>query len=443
MSEFPPGDRETDYPGGQQRAGPHAVSTPSCITVCHCVLLISIENCHMLRRVCGLSGMRDLMKEIANRSESVVDHGVASVVGCDLIELWFVTDRQVTVEHVAARIIALFEPPVDSGDGKRQIEVIVAGAVSNTNTHDDVGLIEEAEIALREARIDRTIVVKKMVEQPAAVDRIELADRMADAIAGDEFVLHFQPKVNFRQQRVCGVEALLRWQHPTRGLIMPAAFITIAEESRHIVDLTLWTLRRALIDQQRLAEAGHDVPMFVNISGLVLCNAGFVAEASRLVAGCGDRIGFEITETAVIRDPDTAIANLKRFADIGIVLAIDDYGAGLSSLAYLKQLPAKELKIDKLFVTQLTSSNRDPLIVRSTIDLAHALEMEVVAEGIETVAAMALLSVMGCDMGQGYLISRPLEFHGLLEFLHSDYQSKLSIKFDNPLRHFNSVMRSA
>ncbi|RYD46029.1 MAG: EAL domain-containing protein, partial [Sphingomonadales bacterium] len=134
----------------------------------------------------------------------------------------------------------------------------------------------------------------------------------------------------------------------------------------------------------------------------------------------GAKIGFEITETAVIRDPQSAIGHLKRFADIGIVIAIDDYGAGLSSLAYLKQLPASELKIDKLFVTQLTSSNRDPLIVRSTIDLAHALEMEVTAEGVETPSALALLSVMGCDMVQGYLISRPVGFDAFQKFLDED-----------------------
>ena len=123
---------------------------------------------------------------------------------------------------------------------------------------------------------------------------------------------------------------------------------------------------------------------------------------------------------AVIRDPQSAIANLQIFADQGITIAIDDYGAGLSSLAYLKQLPARELKIDKMFVLQLTSSNRDPLIVRSTIDLAHALEMEVTAEGVETQAAMALLSVMGCDMVQGYLISRPVSIEAFRQFLRDD-----------------------
>ena len=150
---------------------------------------------------------------------------------------------------------------------------------------------------------------------------------------------------------------------------------------------------------------------------MLLADADFVKEACAIVSISGAKLGFEITETAVIRDPDSAIQHLQSFADIGVQLAIDDYGAGLSSLAYLKRLPANELKIDKMFVMQLTSSNRDPLIVRSTIDLAHALEMEVTAEGVETPSALALLSVMGCDMVQGYLLSRPLGFDAFRKYL--------------------------
>lgn len=137
--------------------------------------------------------------------------------------------------------------------------------------------------------------------------------------------------------------------------------------------------------------------------------------ACRMIRDSGARLGFEITETAVIKEPEKAIEHLEMLAQMGVQIAIDDYGAGLSSLAYLKKLPASELKIDKGFVLQLTSSNRDPLIVRSTIDLAHALDMEVTAEGVETPAALALLSVMGCDMVQGYLLGRPV---GLEAFRH-------------------------
>jgi EAL domain-containing protein (putative c-di-GMP-specific phosphodiesterase class I) len=158
---------------------------------------------------------------------------------------------------------------------------------------------------------------------------------------------------------------------------------------------------------------------------MLLADANFVAETCEIIAQNKDaKLGFEITETAVIRDPASAIRHLQVFADKGVTLAIDDYGAGLSSLAYLKQLPARELKIDKMFVMQLTSSNRDPLIVRSTIDLAHALEMEVTAEGVETPSALALLSVMGCDMVQGFLISRPLGIDAFHTFLIEEAQQK-------------------
>jgi EAL domain-containing protein (putative c-di-GMP-specific phosphodiesterase class I) len=161
-----------------------------------------------------------------------------------------------------------------------------------------------------------------------------------------------------------------------------------------------------------------------------------------MITSSGARLGFEITETSVIRDPESAIRNLQIFADIGIVIAIDDYGAGLSSLAYLKQLPASELKIDKLFVTQLTSSNRDPLIVRSTIDLAHALEMEVVAEGVETPAAMALLSVMGCDMVQGFLISRPIGLDALLPFLAEERHLAIAQDVRSPFTRVAAFRKS-
>ena len=175
--------------------------------------------------------------------------------------------------------------------------------------------------------------------------------------------------------------------------------------------------------------------IFINISGQLLSDAHFVETVCAIVEANPDaKLGFEVTETSVIRDPECAIANLNRFDAIGVRISIDDYGAGLSSLAYLKQLPARELKIDKLFITHLTSSNRDPLIVRSTIDLAHALDMEVVAEGVETGATLALLTVMGCDTVQGFFISRPIVLDALIDFLrHDDTQratreSRVSVK---------------
>ncbi|WP_238542351.1 EAL domain-containing protein [Sphingomonas sp. PAMC 26621] len=259
-----------------------------------------------------------------------------------------------------------------------------------------------------------------------ALDRLALIRDLPHAIAAGEMFLQYQPKIHIRRQEISSAEALVRWQHPERGLILPGDFITVAEDSGHILALTLWTLEQVIADQVALASDGQDLTIFLNISGQLLGDSLFVATACRRVRESGAKIGFEITETAVIRHPDVAISNLRALADVGISIAIDDYGAGLSSLAYLKKLPAQELKIDKMFILDLTSSNRDPLIVRSTIDLAHALEMEVTAEGVETPAALALLSVMGCDIVQGYLISRPLSLGAFRQFLGNDPMSALT-----------------
>ncbi len=235
----------------------------------------------------------------------------------------------------------------------------------------------------------------------------------------------------------------MRWQHPERGLILPGEFIPAAEETDDILALTLWVIERAIIDQRALGTCGHDLPIFVNIAAILLANEAFIQQACAMVLAGNTNIGFEITETSVIRDPEKGIANLKHVADLGIAIAIDDYGAGLSSLAYLKQMPACELKIDKLFITQLTSSHRDPLIVRSTIDLAHAMEMEVVAEGIESETALALLSVMGCDMAQGFLISKPLDVGGIRTFLDQHRDGWIADENCGALTRLTSVLKRA
>lgn len=281
-------------------------------------------------------------------------------------------------------------------------------------------MLEEAERALEQARSAELSVLREVQSVVGANGPYDLAGELRPAIADGDLCLQYQPKVQIRRRQVVSVEALVRWRHPVHGLIMPGDFIPLAERTRDIVDLTLWTIGQVIGDQRALAANGHDLPIFVNVSGVLLSDADFVRRASALVKSSGGRIGFEITETAVIRDPESAIANLHAFADIGVSLSIDDYGAGLSSLAYLKRMPASELKIDKLFITHLTTTHRDPLIVRSTIDLAHAMEMQVVAEGVETPAALALLSVMGCDIAQGFLISRPVDMPALLRFLKAD-----------------------
>ncbi|MHB9880916.1 EAL domain-containing protein [Pacificimonas sp. ICDLI1SI03] len=230
-----------------------------------------------------------------------------------------------------------------------------------------------------------------------------------------EVSLHYQPKMKCRTNEVDSAEALIRWQHPERGAVGPAHFIPLSERNGDIVDLTWWTLERAATDQKNLIEQGIPLDISINISAGLISDPNFISEAIRRLERRAGTIAFEITETAIIDDPTAALAGLARLVEAGIDLSIDDYGAGMSSLTYLKRVPAKELKIDRLFSAELTKSHNDPMLMRSSIDLAHGLGMEVTAEGIETQAALALLRVMGCDRVQGYLTGKPMP---LAEFAH-------------------------
>ncbi|OWK31949.1 EAL domain-containing protein [Sphingomonas mucosissima] len=389
------------------------------------LMLAEITNFAAVRRHVGCTRSDMLVADVSSRLMEAIPQLRLTVVGRTTIEIALEGADPAELDTALDDLRASCDEPFLLDGETHRLDICFGAAAAHAAYSDDVRLIEEAEAALAEARAAH-IPVRHDVTAPGAREIRRIAAELRVAIAEEQLFLAYQPKIHVRRQEIGSVEALVRWQHPSRGLIPPGDFIGAAEEGGLIDRLTIWTIERAIVDQQRLKEAGHDLRIFINISGQLLADQVFVDAASRLIMEADAKLGFEVTETSVIRDPSSAIANLQRFADIGIVIAIDDYGAGLSSLAYLKQLPARELKIDKLFVTQLTSSNRDPLIVRSTIDLAHALDMEVVAEGVETHAALALLTVMGCDMVQGFLISRPISLDALLRFMEEDRHQSVS-----------------
>jgi diguanylate cyclase len=379
--------------------------------------LCEIANFSMLRRHLGRPRADQLVLDVAGRINALFPDIRIAPVGRATVEITFERDTPESAAADIDRLRKAFLRSIDLEGERYQIQMNFGVAAAPSSESDEVRLVEAAETALDQAAADGKVVMLDLSRADLAFDKLTLMRELPRAIANGEMFLQYQPKVHVRRQEIASAEALVRWQHPVRGLILPGDFISVAEQAGEIGVLTLWTLKKVIQDQRDLAAIGHDLPLFINISGVLLADAAFVAEACDVLNATDAKIGFEITETSVIRDPESAIRHLQTFADIGVTLAIDDYGAGLSSLAYLKQLPASELKIDKMFVMQLTSSNRDPLIVRSTIDLAHALEMEVTAEGVETPSALALLSVMGCDMVQGFLISRPLGIDAFRTFL--------------------------
>ena len=344
----------------------------------------------------------------------------ALVVGRGLIEvIQSSADREVLTRTIEA-VSEIVAHPLSTDGHPFKLGASIGAAALPDGPEVEIKLTEDAELALEAARTEQQPIVFDHERNKGRLDDHLLSRDLLSAIGTDQLFLHYQPKVHLRNQEVKSLEALIRWRHPVLGFVGPSDFIPIAERTRVIDALTLWTIEQVLRDQSALREHGHLLPIFINIAAPLLSDGAFVNRALALVKASDTGLGFEITETSLINKPDIAIANLNKFAQIGVTLAIDDYGAGLSSLAYLKQLPARELKIDKMFVTELTKSNRDPLIVRSTIDLAHALDMEVVAEGVESPGALALLSVMGCDLVQGFLISRPIALNELIAYLGQD-----------------------
>lgn len=248
--------------------------------------------------------------------------------------------------------------------------------------------------------------------------RLGLAAELDHAMAQGHIWVAYQPKLDIRTRRVTAAEALVRWRHPERGAVPPDAFIPALEENGRIADLTLFVLEKALEDRMAWAAAGLDLDVAVNLSALLPSDPEFVVRLEAVLKHYVDTVPhltLEVTESAAMTDPERAIAALERLAGLGLALSIDDYGTGLSTLSYLKRLPAREIKIDKSFVLALDSSRSDQAMVRSTIELAHELGFKVVAEGVETGSTLEMLASFGCDVAQGWHIGKPMAASDLFD----------------------------
>ena len=257
------------------------------------------------------------------------------------------------------------------------------------------------------------------------MERLELINGLNNAIRENQLVLHYQPKLDIDRGIVTEVEALVRWQHPQYGMVPPDKFICLAEQTGFIHELTLWVLETVLQQYRRWRDEESIVlRIAINVSAESLRTPEFfdiVESALKRNHLSPEAICLEVTESVVVDNPQAAIAILDRFQQKGIHLSVDDYGTGYSSLAQLQQLPVNELKIDKAFVTDLPRRQADQVIVRSTIEMAHALGLGVVAEGVEDAESLEWLQRHGCETAQGYFICRPRPAEELVEWLRQSH----------------------
>jgi EAL domain-containing protein (putative c-di-GMP-specific phosphodiesterase class I) len=251
-------------------------------------------------------------------------------------------------------------------------------------------------------------------------ERLALEASLKHAVERNEIEVFYQPKIDFADGRVSGLEALIRWRHPVRGLLMPDRFIGIAEETGLIIPIGYWTLRRVCERARQWQEQGVSLPIAVNLSANQFHEPELVRELAAILRATSvapSMIELEITESMVMRDPERAVSIMHALRAMGVRLSIDDFGTGHSSLGYLKRFPIDRLKVDRSFVRDLPHNGDDLAITRAVIAMAHSLRMSVVAEGVEHQQQFDLLRKEGCDEFQGYYCRPPLEEAELLRFL--------------------------
>lgn len=380
---------------------------------------LGIDRYDQLEAVLGFSRASELQRLVVER---IANH--EGIDGVSLLSpgvVGFMLDGATLEEarYTADRITALFRRPVELADVEIDID-LTAGLDAGD---DPSNLIKRAVIAIQQSRDTHQTVAVFDAEAfgDASLD-LSLIGRMTDAMRTGKMTLHYQPKLNLRTNEYDTVEALSRWNDDEHGFVPPDTFIRLAEETGRIRDLTEWGLRQAVSDQARMAAAGFDMMISFNISGALVSDPVFAEFALQQVKSARGKFCFEITETAAMQDPKRAMATLRRWMDSGVRIAIDDYGSGLSSLSYLKMLPCHELKLDRAFVQNIASNERDRMLVKSTADLAHSLGLEMTAEGVEDDEGLALLKLFGCDSAQGFGLSRPLPLAALTEFLRNTTQ---------------------
>jgi diguanylate cyclase (GGDEF)-like protein len=379
------------------------------------VLLVDLDRFKDVNDVLGHASGDVLLSRVGPLMAGVVrgddllcrlggDEFAAVLPGCD----------EATAVAVAKRLLELISVTMDIDGVLLNVEASVGVAVTPELGDGDIDtLLRQADIAMYTAKRARSgFAVYEADQDTSTRERLNLLGEMRQALLRDEFVLHFQPKLTLADNRLIGVEALARWQHPVRGLLSPAEFIPVAESTGLIVPFTLQILRKALEQVAEWQDGDAPLSIAVNLSPRCLAELDLTAQVLGMLSTYGvapSLLELEITENTLAHDPDRALATLTELHDAGIMISIDDFGTGYSSMSYLKRLPVSELKVDRSFVMGMLTNLDDDVLVRSVVDLGHNLGLIVVAEGVEDQETLEALAAVGCDVAQGYHLGRPMD----------------------------------
>ena len=329
------------------------------------------------------------------------------------------------VEKIASRILDRISQPVRLGDHELHISASVGISLLNDGVEQPEKLIQQADMAMYKAKRQGRDTYELYSEDldKKLSRRLSLRNQLQEAIRSNQLYLCYQPQVD-QSGVFCGVEALVRWKHPRKGVISPADFIPIAEETGQIIALGKWVLNQACTDALRIMERGvMRGRMSVNISPLQFHRPGFLTTLQDMLKGLGmpaRALELELTESILMRNSEEALGTLRALGGMGVSIAIDDFGTGYSSLSYLKELEVDKVKIDKSFIDQIVESQKDAAVCKGVIALAAEMGMAIVAEGVEKHTQYRHLAEYGCAMFQGYYFARPMTFDDLITWIEGN-----------------------
>jgi len=377
--------------------------------------ILDVERFKNINDTFGRQAGDQLLKALADRF--VKFHGEPDRVGRVLGDQFGIIIPEVrSDDEVARRVERKLKEcvgvPVPLGESELRISARVGVALYPEDGADADALFRNAEAALKRAKAtgERYLFYTQQMTERVG-EKLALENQLRQALEKEQFVLHYQPKVDTATRRIEGVEALIRWKSPDRGLVPPMQFIPLLEETGLILEVGAWALRRAALDHKRWSELGLNAPRIaVNVSAIQLRQRDFVESVRNALGGGSTGIDLEITESLIMEDLQASTKKLEAVRLLGANIAMDDFGTGYSSLAYLAKLPVQELKIDRSFIITMLENPHAMTLVSTIISMAHSLKLKVVAEGVETEDQAKELERLGCDQMQGYLFSKPVDF---------------------------------
>jgi diguanylate cyclase (GGDEF)-like protein len=390
-------------------------------------LYVDIDGFKHVNDTFGHAAGDELLRIVAMRLAGVVREGdtAARLSGDEFVVLVEGSALDAGAELVAERLLEVLRQPYDidmNGELGRQLSITPSIGVASGLRGDAVELLRDADLALYEAKAAgrNCYVLFESGMQTAAQDKLTLEMELAEALKNKQLFLLYQPTFDLQSESVIGVEALIRWRHPTREIIPPVEFIPLAEESGLIVPIGRWVLQEACRQAATWHEQGHRIGMSVNVSGRQLDHDKLIEDVRHALENSGlepNALTLEITETTLMRDAEATARRLRELKQLGVRIAIDDFGTGYSSLAYLRQFPVDALKIDRSFIGGIAASKEAAALIRTLVQLGKTLQIETLAEGIEDQVQLETLQREHCDHGQGFLFSRPLEVSAVEAFL--------------------------